>query len=50
MNNYLAYGLAMQDKVLALTDMSKNDFIKYWSQDVSSAFDLDYDSLLAIYD
>ena len=36
--------------MLALTDMSKDDFVPYWSQKVSDQFKLDYEGVLGIYD
>jgi len=50
MNDYLEYGLAQQDTVLALTSMSKDDFVKYWSKQVSDEFGLNYDTILGLYD
>ena len=50
LNEYLEYSFEQQDTVLSLSDMSKDEFIPYWSKQVSDEFGLDYDSLLAIYD
>ena len=50
MNEYQSFGLEQQDQVLSMTDVSKDDFIPYWSKAVSDALGLDYDALLAIYD
>ena len=50
MNEYLKFGLDQQDTVLSKTEMSKDDFIPYWSKTVSDEFNLDYDSVLGIYD
>jgi len=50
MNDYLEYSLDQQDSVLALTSMSKDDFVKYWSKEVSEKFNLNYDTILGLYD
>ena len=50
MNDYLEYSLYQQDSVLALTSMSKDDFVKYWSKQVSEKFNLNYDTILGLYD
>ena len=50
MNNYMAWCFNMQDLVLEKTNMSKDEFIKYWSEQVSKSYNLDYDSVYAIYD
>ena len=50
MNEYLDYGFAMQDTVLAKSMMGKDEFIPYWSQLVSDKMGLDYDTLMGLYD
>ena len=50
MNNYMAWCFNMQDLVLEKTNMSKDEFTKYWSEQVSKSYNLDYDSVYAIYD
>lgn len=40
----------MQDKVLSLSDYSKDEFIPYWSELVANEFDFDVEEVLAIYD
>ena len=41
MNDYMAWCFEVQDTVLGLTDMSKDEFTKYWSEQVSKKFALD---------
>ena len=49
MNEYMEFCFEQQDNVLGKTDMSKDDFIPYWSKTVSDKLGLDYKSVLAIY-
>mmetsp|Transcript_28850 Transcript_28850/g.31012 ORF Transcript_28850/g.31012 Transcript_28850/m.31012 type:complete len:130 (+) Transcript_28850:704-1093(+) len=39
-----------QQTVLSLTDMSKDNFVVYWSQEVGTKFGLDSSKILAVYD
>lgn len=50
MNQYLDIGFQYQDTVLGKDDMSKEEFIPYWSKIVSDELSLDYDTMLGIYD
>ena len=50
MNQYLDIGFQYQDTVLGKDDMSKEEFIPYWSKIVSDELSLDYDTILGIYD
>ena len=50
MNDYMAFCFEQQDNVLGKTDMSKDDFVPYWSKTVSDKLGLEYKDVLAIYD
>lgn len=46
----MEYGFEQQDTVLSLTNMAKDEFVQYWSKQVSDEFGLDYDTILGLYD
>jgi len=50
LNEYMEFCFEQQPTVLSLTNMSKNDFVVYWSQQVSIQFGLESSKILAIYD
>ena len=50
MNEYMEFCFEQQDTVLSLTDMSKDEFVDYWSDQVATALGLDYTTLLGLYD
>jgi len=50
LNEYMEFCFEQQKTVLSLTDMSKNDFVVYWSQQVGTKFGLDSSKILAVYD
>ena len=50
MNDYLDLGFAQQDQVLSMSGYSKDSFIPYWSKVVADSLDLDYETILGLYD
>ncbi len=50
MNEYMEFCFEQQSTVLGLTDMPKDEFVQYWSEQVSAEFGLDESTLLGLYD
>ena len=50
MNEYMEYCFDQQETVLGLTDMSKDDFVVYWSGQVGTQFGIDQNEILGLHD
>ena len=48
-DQYRDFSYSQLESVLAMTDVSKNDFITYWSQTVAAEFGLDADEIASTY-